>query len=315
MFLLCNNSIDTLYPGLGAVVRQIPGWSPAENLHVKLLAGLTNKNYAVTVNGERLVVRLSRENAAALGIDREFEKEALLAASEAGIGPEVAHVILPEGHLVTRYIAGHHWTLTEWRDRTNLHRLVEKVKHLHSLPPVRATFSPFQRVETFIERARVFHAPFPSDFDLFIQTMRTIQQDQQADAYPWLRFCHNDLFCVNVIDDGQVRFLDWEFAGMGDCYFDLATLAYAFDSADTLSPELQAYMLACYFGGVTPHHWRRFRGMLFMLMFFSAMWGLVQDGMMRTGSIQAVEGFDFREYSDTTFAAMREALTLDPERA
>jgi thiamine kinase-like enzyme len=111
-----------------------------------------------------------------------------------------------------------------------------------------------------------------------------------------------------VIDDGHVRFLDWEFAGMGDLYFDLATLAYAFDSVHTLSPELQEYVLACYFGDVTPHHWRRFRGMLFMLMLFSAMWGLVQDGMLRAGAIQAVDGFDFMEYADTTFTAMREAL-------
>ncbi len=300
--------MNAIPPELEAIIRQIPNRSTAEVTQVERLEGLTNQNYAVTLNGERLVVRISRENAAALGINRVLEWEALLAASEAGIGPEVVHVILPEGHLVTRYIEGHHWTLEEWRDHANLRRLVEKVKHLHSLPPVRATFSPFQRVEASIERARALDTPFPTDFDRFLQAMRAIQQDQQADPYPWLRFCHNDLFCVNVIDDGQVRFLDWEFAGMGDCYFDLATLAYAFDSADTLPPELQEYVLACYFGDVTPQIWRRFRGMLFMLMFFSAMWGLVQEGMLHAGAIQAVDGFDFKEYADTTFTAMREAL-------
>ncbi len=308
---MLHSIIDTFYPGLGAVLPQIPGWSPAENLQVALLAGLTNKNYAVTVNGERLVVRISRENAAALGINRELEVEALTVASQAGIGPELVRAILPEGHLVTRYIEGHHWTLEQWRDRANLRRLVEKVKQLHNLPPVKATFSPFQRVGTSIEQAHILLTAFPSDFDHFLQAMQAIQQDQQADPYPWLRFCHNDLFCVNVIDDGQVRFLDWEFAGMGDLYFDLATLAYAFDSPDTLSPELQEYVLACYFGDVTPHHWRRFRGMLFMLMFFSAMWGLVQEGMLRAGAIQAVEGFDFMEYANATFTAMREVLWVN----
>ena len=48
-----------------------------------------------------------------------------------------------------------------------------------------------------------------------------------------------------------------------------------------------------------------------MLMFFSATWGLVQEGMLRTGAIQAVDGFDFLEYADTTFTAMREALSVD----
>lgn len=301
--------MNRLPPELEAVIRQIPNRSTAEVTHVERLEGLTNQNYAITLHGERLVVRLSRENAAALGINRALEWEALLAASAAGIGPEVVHAVLPEGHWVTRYIEGHHWTLAEWRNPENLRRLVEQVKHLHRLPPVRATFSPFQRVEASIERARALHATFPQDFARFTQAMGAIQQEQQADPSPWLRFCHNDLFCVNVMDDGQVRFLDWEFAGMGDLYFDLATLAYAFDSADTLSPELQTYMLTCYFEDVTLQTWRRFRGMLFMLMFFSAMWGLVQDGMVRAGAIQAVEGFDFMEYADATFAAMRESLS------
>jgi thiamine kinase-like enzyme len=153
--------MDLMPPELEAVIRQIPNRSTAEVTQVERLEGLTNQNYAVTLNGERLVARLSRENAAALGINRELEKEALLVASEAGIGPEVVRIILPEGHLVTRYIEGHHWTLAEWRDRANLCRLVETVKHLHSLPPVRATFSPFQRVATSVERARALNTPFP----------------------------------------------------------------------------------------------------------------------------------------------------------
>jgi hypothetical protein len=95
---------------------------------------------------------------------------------------------------------------------------------------------------------------------------------------------------------------------MGDLYFDLATLAYAFDSVDTLSCELQDYVLTCYFGEVVPRHRRRFDGMLAMLMFFSAMWGLVQFGMQRAGRIQAVEGFGYLDYAESTFEAMREFL-------
>ena len=85
--------------------------------------------------------------------------------------------------------------------------------------------------------------------------------------------------------------------------------AGGFDSVETLSPELQEYVLARYFGEVSPQHWQRFNGMLAMLMFFSAMWGLVQCGMLREGKIQAVEGFDYLEYAEITFEAMREFLS------
>ncbi len=37
--------------------------------------------------------------------------------------------------------------------------------------------------------------------------------------------CHNDLLTANLIHDGErVRIVDWEYAGMGDRYFDLGNL-------------------------------------------------------------------------------------------
>ena len=138
--------------------------------------------------------------------------------------------------------------------------------------------------------------------------MAAIEREQVHDTDPWQGFCHNDLFCVNVMDDGNIWFIDWEFAGMGDIYFDLATLTYAYDSPDTLSPELQAHLLDCYFGEVQTKHWVRLEGMKFMLMFFTAMWGLLQQGLQNEGLVQKVEGFDFFEYADTTFQSMRNFL-------
>jgi len=46
-----------------------------------------------------------------------------------------------------------------------------------------------------------------------------------------------------------------------------------------------------------------------MLMFFSAMWGLLQYGMQRDGLVRIVNGFDFKEYAGTTFKAMRAVLS------
>ncbi len=97
-------------------------------------------------------------------------------------------------------------------------------------------------------------------------------------------------------------------AGVGDLYFDLATLTYAFDSENTLTPALQEYLLECYFGEVRAEHWVRLEGMRYVLMFFSAMWGRLQYGMQQEGLVRSVEGFDFLEYSEATFEAMRRYL-------
>jgi thiamine kinase-like enzyme len=304
---------ETVPPEFARILSQIPNWADAQDLQIERLAGLTNTNYAVTVDGERFVLRVSGPNAARLGIDRELEVQALSAASKAGLAPQVVHVVLPEGHLVTRYINGRHWSLAEYRTQENLWRIVEAVKRLHALPPVEATFSPFRRVEAYAQHAQAMGVPFPSDFDHLVREMERIAQDQARDPSPWQRFCHNDLFSVNVIDDGRVRFLDWEFAGIGDLYFDLATLLYAYDSADTLPQALQEYVMACYFGRVRAEHWARLEGMRYMLMFFCAMWGLLQYGLEKQGLVQSIEGFDFLEYAENSFEAMR-ATWLTPNR-
>jgi len=287
------------------IIGQIPAWANAKDIQIDSLEGLTNTNYLVVVDDERFVLRVAGENTIRLGITRELEIEALLAASEAGIGPQVVHFILPEGHMVTRYIDGRHWTLDEYRKRSNIQRIVETLKRLHTLPQIKATFSPFCRVDEYAKQASALGVPFPQDFDKFQQKMTVIKKDQARDTYPWERFCHNDLFCVNVLDNGDVRFVDWEFAGVGDIYFDLATLFYAYDSADTLPPELGEYLLECYFGEVSATNWKRLEGMKYMLMFFSAMWGMLQYGLQIEGSVRIIEGFDFLKYAAATFEEMR----------
>ena len=89
-------------------------------------------------------------------------------------------------------------------------------------------------------------------------------------------------------------------------YFDLATLVYAYESAGPLPAELEEFLLERYFGAVRPEHRTRLKGMEFMVQFFAAMWGMLQNGLQRAGLVLAVSGFDYLEYAQTTFAAMRE---------
>lgn len=296
-------------PAVADVIAQIPGWAGAEDLKIEPFGGLTNTNYLVTVNGEQFVMRISGGNSATLGIHREGELEALTATSAAGIGPEVVCFLPPEGHLVTRLIPGRHWTFEEYCMPENLRRVVETVKQVHALPVIKGTFSPFRRVEASILKVKAFTVPFPEDFPAFLEKMQAIEAEQRRDTSPWRCFCHNDLFSVNFLDDGaNVRIIDWEFAGMGDRYFDLATLVYAYDSDGPLPAELETYLLECYFGETNAAHLARLNGMKFMLLFFTAMWGLSQHGMQKAGIIAPIEDFDCLAYSADTFAAMRNCL-------
>jgi thiamine kinase-like enzyme len=297
-----------MQPIVDEIIAKIPDWKNADQIQIEPLEGLTNTNYAVTVNGERFVLRVSGLNSTCLGINRAHEAEILTAVSEAGIGAQVVYYQLPEGHLVTRYINGQHLSLDEYRKPEKIEQIVKTVKRLHALPLLNTRFSPFRRVESYARQAQEMGISLPYDFERLLERTRVIEKEQAQDPYRWQRFCHNDLFCVNMLDDGKIRLIDWEFSGVNDIYYDLATLTYAYDSLDTLPRELQEHMLGCYFGEVKTENWARLEGMQYMLMFFTAMWGLLQQGMQNEGLVRPVEGFDFLAYANVTFESMRQFL-------
>src|SRR5436189_6410479 len=86
---------------LGRVVEAIPRWRAASHLtFTPLEGGITNHNYLADVDGERFVVRLAGMDTELLGIDREAERAAAVAAHSVGIGPEVIEFLPELGCLV-----------------------------------------------------------------------------------------------------------------------------------------------------------------------------------------------------------------------
>ena len=135
--------------------------------------------------------------------------------------------------------------------------------------------------------------------------MYAIEVDQQTDPSDWRRMCHNDLVAVNYlyIEQGNPTIvLDWEFSGLGDIYYDLATVVYTHASMGSIPPDLETEMLTGYFGSVTSIQQRCLLGMKCMLMLFIGMWGLAHHGMQTAGLIPAAEGFDYLEFAAYLFA-------------
>jgi thiamine kinase-like enzyme len=106
-----------------------------------------------------------------------------------------------------------------------------------------------------------------------------------------MRPCHNDLLNANFIDDGQrIRIVDWEYAGMGDPFFDLGN----FSINHELAPEEDTILLAAYEGAVRPDRAARLELMRVMSDFREAMWGVLQQGI---SSLDV----DFRAYAADHF--------------
>ncbi len=255
------------------IIAQVPSWQNAQTIHIELQdGGLTNENYSIIIDGERFILRLSGENTDSQAINRSTEYAALLAASRIGIAPEVVAFIMPEGHLITRFIDGHAWSVEEFQQPKIIRRVAETMKRVHALSPIEGVFSPYRDVEKRLTIAKTRPVALPEQLDLFLECMYQIEASRAAQIDGHLVLCHNDPFHNNFLDDGSVRLLDWEFAGMGDRFYDLASVAHM------LPPEQKNYMLECYFGQVTPEAVNALEQMRFMVSFWNGTWALLQIG-------------------------------------
>jgi len=278
-------------------IARVPQWANATDLKASpLTGGITNANFRIEVNGDVFVLRIPGADTELLGIVRSTECAVSQAAGEIGIGPEVFYVIEPEGYLVTSFIEGHLPPPEELGQPKNIRRVADAIRRVHKMDPVSERFSPFRVVEDSAEIARRFKVDFPDNFGWLVEQMNIAETALLKSSFT-PRLCHNDLLNANFLDDGQIRILDWEYAGMGDPVFDLANFSVHHEFTD----EQDRWLLECYFGKVTATNWARIKLLKIISDFREAMWAMVQIGISKLD-------FDFRGYADTFFSRTTQGM-------
>lgn len=232
---------------LREAIARIPSWAGASSVTATPLGGgLTNATYRVDVDGEAYVVRIAASGTEVLGVDRHREYRCTLAASRAGVAPKVVCSLPDEGILVTRFIEGRVLSPEAVMPPDVLERVVRSMRRYHGGPAFAGTFSPFRTLEDYRSAASLTDAPLPEDLDALYRSVAGIETALQRKPAP-LRPCHNDLWGPNLIDDGErVWIVDWEYAGMGDPDFDLASFAIH----HLVSDEGDEALLRAYLGQV-----------------------------------------------------------------
>jgi thiamine kinase-like enzyme len=262
---------------LTRALRRLPELARGELSFTALSGGITNRNFLVTgaPDGSKFVVRLAGNDTHLLGISREVEHAATVAAAGVGVGPEVIAFVRPEGYLVTRFIEGRPIPEAEMRTTERLRAVGDTLRRIHDGPAIPGLFVPFRIVEAYRALALSRGVPIPPEYDLAQSIARRIELAFLT-APVELRPCHNDLLNANFIDDGaRIRIVDWEYAGMGDPFFDLGNLSINHE----LEPEADATLLEAYAGDVRPAALARITLMRVVSDFREAMWGVLQQGI------------------------------------
>jgi thiamine kinase-like enzyme len=275
-----RSALATVWPGATTVVTPIE-------------AGITNRNYRVEVDGDVYVVRLAGAHTELLGIDREHEVEAGRAAAAAGAGPEVVAFIPELGCVVTRFVHGDAIPDERLAEPDVLRAIVASIRSIHGCAPIAATFPVFRIVEEFRETAAERGVAIPPAYDEAHAVADRIEAAFSSAPMP-LTTCHNDLLNANLLlDAGHVWIVDYEYAGMGDPFFDLGN----FSINNGLGPDAETLLLEAYFGEVRDVHRARLALMRIVSDFREAMWGVVQQG------ISELE-FDYVGYAERHFTRL-----------
>jgi len=178
------------------------------------------------------------------------------------------------------------------REAATLERVGAALRAFHGSPAISGEFDSFRVVEAYRQTALEQGGTVPDAYERAHEIAGRIEE-RRAGAPPVP--CHNDLLNANFLDDGErLRIVDWEYAGMGDRFFDLANFS--------INHELdeggrQAFLAAC-FGEVREEDARALELMRFMSDFREAMWGVVQSAVSELD-------FDFTGYAAEHFDRMQ----------
>jgi thiamine kinase-like enzyme len=275
----------------GLVERLRPELGDVEGVPAPLDGGITNRNFRLRAGGQEYVLRLPGKDTALLEIDREPARAANAMAASAGVAPEVAAFLADEGILVTHFVTGEPVESEDLREPVLLAEVAGRLHAVHSGPPLPSTFDSFRIVETYRETAAAHGATIPAAYDgalALAGRLAPVMTGPEHTPVP----CHNDLLAANFIcSAGRIWIVDWEYAGMGDRYFDLANLSInnGFDEDD------DHRLLETYFREpATPQRFAWLRLMRAMSDFREAMWGVVQTAASELD-------FDFAGYAAEHF--------------
>ena len=247
----------------------LPADSPTRRL-----AGLTNVNHLVEVDGEAFVLRIPGAGTGEY-INRGDEEVAARSAAAAGVNAEVTFFDHTDGLMVTRFIPGAATMNAElFRDLDAVGRAARALRRLHTTAaPFATDFRLFDMIDEYKVLLAAKGATLPEGYD-DVQRRAEHIRAQLSLAPVTLVPCHCDPLCENFLDTGERMFvIDYEYAGNNDPMWDLGDLSVeaGFDSAQD-----EALLRAYFEGDAPPSQRGRVVAYKALCDLLWTLWGVIQ---------------------------------------
>lgn len=238
--------------------------------------GFTNQTYRISGLNQALVLKMIGRQQDLLGLDPDQEAVALQRASMASIGPRVVYHSRQGNFLLLEFLQGNVLQGSDLHSPAMLRDLIKQLQVVHHLEGIDRHCSPFHLIECYLGGARELGVLIPPQMDGFLRRMQVIEKRRSRDHTFTKVYCHNDLYRFNIMQTAQgIRLLDWELSGVGDAFFDLATLSFS----SRFSKQQDEHLIFLYFGCCTPDLMQALQDMKFMNMLREIGWALLRAGL------------------------------------
>ncbi len=262
-----------MHPALTPALAEVFGPAARDATITVLRGGITNRNFRVDLAGASYVARVYGDRSERLGIDRAAEVACQEAAHAQAIAPAVVRFLPRHRVLLSRFVPGETLDDERARDPARLPRIVAQLRRCHRAARFPGRFCPFATVRAYLRDAVSLGVDLPPAWEAArarLAGLETALGEGETAA------CHNDLLAGNFIDDGQkVWIVDWEYAAMGDPFFDLGNFAVN----QGLDATGRAELLRLYRGAVRAEDIARLDRMRAVSDAREAAWAFLQVGL------------------------------------
>jgi thiamine kinase-like enzyme len=287
------------------IIKQIPNWQKAKTIrHEPLSGGYSNVIYKVFVDEKTYALRINGDQNEFLGLKYEDEFDRMAMAASQDLSPMVLECGNKSDFLITDFINGTKLSEEQLKNSDNLNKVVDLLKKIHSIPYSGSRYStPFSLTRGYLQGAEELGIPCPTDLKEFLTKVNAIERIRQIDPDYQKHYCHNDPFAHNILvcDDGTIKIIDWELSGLGDIWFDLATVSFSC-GFDKITDEI---MLKSYFGSSDEQKHKTLHDMKLVCMVREIGWALLHTALDKN---RPIPGPGFMDFANLVLSRLKQGL-------
>ena len=251
--------------------RQVFKGKTIENIN--LIGGMTNKNYLITIEGKKYVLRNPGVGTKEM-INRNNESKNAKIISDLNLDSKLIYLNKETGIKISEYIENAE-TLVPKTVRDNFEKVANILRKLHNSNIVFDNiFDSFSEMEKYEKLSIKENGKFYDNYENAKKDIFKLKE-KLDNLYIELKPCHNDTVPENFIKSGEdIYLIDWEYSGINDPMWDLA--AHSLESGFSKNEEKE--FLSFYFpNGITKEELLRIQIHKICQDFLWSIWTILKE--------------------------------------